>query len=69
MTNPIYGPGFRRMAARLGPDKMEEMRQDVLRRQAAALAEVAAVPAAESRMRDRSTDYPAPRGRGGRRRD
>lgn len=40
----VEGPGFRRMKARLGPERMESMRQRVLREQEEVLAAAAARP-------------------------
>ena len=58
----VEGPGYRRMKARLGPEKMEEMRLRVLREQAAALAD-AQPPAGATQDRTSYRGYPAPRGR------
>lgn len=60
------GPGFRRMKARLGPERMEAMRIQVLREQEKALAEALAAPRpAAPQERTTYTDYPAPQGAGG----
>lgn len=60
LTEPERGPGFRRMQERLGPDAMEALRQDTLRRQEAALAEAASGhPATVDRAH--YVGYPAPR--------
>jgi len=60
MKMPKYGAGFRRMKNRLGPQRVEEIRQQVLKDQQAALADAGDV---RTYHRDRTsyTDYPKPR--------
>jgi len=64
--SPSYGPGFRRMKARLGASKMEDMRQDTIAQQFKKREEVSGESVPE---RDRSSykDYPTPRQRAVRR--
>lgn len=55
-----YGPGFRRMQKHLGPKRMEELRQDTIKRQTdARSAEAVTV----TRDRDYYKDYPKPKRR------
>jgi hypothetical protein len=49
------------MMARLGPTRAEALRQQVLREQAAALADAAAASTATKRDRTTYTDYPPPK--------
>ncbi len=63
----IEGPGYRRMKARLGPEKMEEMRLRTLREQDEALARAAARPAGRAApAQDRASyrGYPEPARKG-----
>ena len=59
----VEGPGYRRMRARLGPEKMEELRLRTLREQNEALARAAArpaQPAAPAQDRASYRGYPEP---------
>lgn len=59
----VEGPGYRRMKARLGPERMEEMRLRTLREQDEALARAAArpvKPAAPAQDRTSYRGYPKP---------
>lgn len=58
----VEGPGFRRMKARLGLERMEELRQQTLREQDAAMARALRAPAARGPTQDRASyrDYPKP---------
>lgn len=68
MTMPKYGRGFARMKAVLGPEKSEQMRQQVLRDQEAALSEVGKHRVAKlERDRTGYTDYPEPKNKSTRR--
>ena len=56
----FYGPGFKRMAKRLGPERLEELRQSTLKHQEdakKALSEEIQNP----RNRDSYKDYPRPK--------
>lgn len=55
----VEGPGFRRMKARLGPERMEELRQQTLREQREALASTPERGAEQDRADYRG--YPAPK--------
>ena len=59
-----YGIGFYRMAARLGPQRMEELRQETLKDQLAERAFVLGHGPNPKTLRDRTTykDYPPPKG-------
>lgn len=57
------GPGWRRMKARLGPEKMEATRLLVLAEQEAALAGARALPAPAKTDRGGYSGYPPPRPR------
>lgn len=61
MAEQTRGPGWGRMMARLGPTRAEALRQQVLREQAAALADAAAASTATKRDRTTYTDYPPPK--------
>ena len=58
----VEGPGFRRMKARLGPERMEELRQQTLREQDAAMARALRKSAVRGPAQDRASyrDYPRP---------
>lgn len=60
MPKPMYGRGFKRMNDRLGADKAEQLRLQVLKDQEAALAQ-AKLPPKTSRDRSHYKDYPPPR--------
>lgn len=62
-TGPTYGRGFARMARNMGPDARENMRQQVLRDQAAALEKVGGDRVTVERDRTVYTDYPEPKKR------
>ncbi len=55
------GPGYARRMTRLGPDRAEALRQQVLREQAAALAEAASTRPPVESDHDTYQDYPPPR--------
>ncbi len=59
---PMYGRGFARMKARLGEQRAEELRQEVLKDQIAAREKWGAQPV-NSRDRDTYNDYPKPKRR------
>lgn len=63
MNTPARGPGFARMMARLGPEQAEQLRQQTLREQEAALAEAASTRPPAERDRDTYQDYPTARHR------
>lgn len=63
MRTPPEGPGLRRMRARLGPTRTEELRQQVLREQEAALIEAASGRPVVERDRCAYRDYPPVRRR------
>lgn len=58
---PSHGPGFRRMQERLGPERMEALRQDNLRRQLEARAMISGEMPELERDRDTYSEYPPPK--------
>lgn len=56
-----YGPGFKRMQKLLGPKRLEELRQDTIKRQENARGNIA--EEVVNRDRDSYKDYPKPKRR------
>lgn len=60
----VEGPGYRRMKARLGPERLEALRLDTLRLQQEALSGVrVAKPPKPGADRESYKGYPKPRGK------
>ena len=58
---PMYGRGFARMKNRLGPERAEELRQEVLKDQLAARAKWGEQPVGDERDRASYKGYPLPK--------